>query len=175
MNFVLALTPSLWGDQVPGPQTPRAKFAVRPLLQRAFEQAFLVVRSIEDPVERTEQLSRLGMAQTWHGQRDEARATLREALRAATTLKPDANYPIPHPIIRIAQAQAATGDPIAAHQTFQDAIRVFATESEKSSPRIGPTWCASSLRPGNPEPRWPIHSRRIGNSSSGTVQSRSIP
>src|SRR4051812_34295071 len=109
---VVALTPSLWGDQVPTPRTPReqsetllrhdggsfgsylngqpkANTATKPLLmlarrhgddpvtdtslQRAFNQAFLVARSTEDAVERTEQLCRLGMAQTRQGKRDEAR------------------------------------------------------------------------------------------------------
>ena len=50
-------------------------------LQRAFDQAFLAVRAIEDPVERTEQLWRLGFAQTWQGKRKEALATFRKALR----------------------------------------------------------------------------------------------
>ena len=100
-------------------------------LQRAFDKALVVVRAEDDPIERTEQLLRLGMARTRQGKRDEARAILGEALRAAEAIQPNANYAIPHPIIRIAHAQAESGDRIAAHQTFQSAIRVVAEENEQ--------------------------------------------
>ncbi len=99
----------------------------RDILRIAYEQAERFVRTIEDPAERAEHLLSLGIARTRQGSLPEAKAILNEAVSAAAKIPEDSRYISPHPIIRIAEAQAKAGDHEAAHWTFQRAVQIMSS------------------------------------------------
>ena len=100
----------------------------RDVLQIAYEQAERFSRSIEDSAERAEHLLSLGIARTRQGRLPEAQAILNEAVNAAANIPKNSHRIIPHPIIRIAEAQAEAGDREAAHRTFLRAVQVVASD-----------------------------------------------
>lgn len=113
----------------PRSQAPAKPPGSRTLLPRAFDEAFRAARAIKAPADRAEALLTLAWSQVDQSP-IAARKTLLEARAAAEAIPPDSARIIPHPIVRIAEAQAAAGDREAAHQTFQAAVRMIAAESE---------------------------------------------
>ena len=101
----------------------------RDVLKIAYQQAEHYVRSIEDPAERTEKILYWANSRISRGSLEEARSILSEALVSVAKIPKDSQYVFPHPIIRIAEAQAKVGDRDAAHRMFLRAVKVVASET----------------------------------------------
>ncbi|WP_169977709.1 sigma-70 family RNA polymerase sigma factor [Tautonia rosea] len=89
--------------------------------QRAEE----IVEAIDDPERRAETLLRLGLARVQRGQTDAALDALLLARDAAEEIPEATRTTNPHPIIRIASAQALAGDRDAAKDTLREAVGVI--------------------------------------------------
>jgi hypothetical protein len=101
------------------------KVTLESVVRRALSEA----EATQDPTERAEALLRLAKAQLARHELAAARSTLRWARDAARAIKPDANPTIPHPIIRVAQAQEQAAQHLAARQTFGMAVRMIQAEN----------------------------------------------
>jgi hypothetical protein len=97
----------------------------------AARHALAVARSLPEPAERAEALLRLGRAATRRGEAAAAKTTLRLAVQAALSIPANARYTFPHPIIRIAAAQAELGNEEAARRTFRAAAQVIGAEDDQ--------------------------------------------
>jgi len=91
-------------------------------IRMAVDRVVKTAEGMADPAERAEALLRLGTAEIRRGEREAARETLRRAAEAADAIKPADRFVSPHPLMRIAKAQAQAGDP-AAHRTFEKMVR----------------------------------------------------
>src|SRR4051794_17984530 len=85
------------------------------LAEEVIRRALLVADTIEDAPEKAEALLGIAGAQTRLGALEAARVTLHRALQAALAIKGSEPCETPHPVIRIAQAQAEAGDRDSAH------------------------------------------------------------
>jgi tetratricopeptide (TPR) repeat protein len=93
----------------------------------------IVRRSFPDPAERAQQLLNLGEAEARRGDATAAKTTLRLAVEAAVSIRPFDRYVfpgLPHPIFRIAAAQAELGDDEAARRTLLAAAERIAAEDD---------------------------------------------
>ena len=96
-----------------------------PVYEEAFRQALLAAEAIADPTDQTEKLIWIARSQSRLGDRAGARATLAKAMAVIGGAAPGLNWVEPHPILRVATAQALNGDRVEAHQTFERAIPVI--------------------------------------------------
>jgi RNA polymerase sigma factor (sigma-70 family) len=111
----LAALPRRADDAKPAP-------TLNALLDDEIRNAGLDADAIADPPRRAEALLQVARAEIHRGDLRSARATLKRAIRAVGEGRPEMNWVHPHPIIRIAEAQAQAEDRVAAHQTFLRAI-----------------------------------------------------
>ena len=99
----------------------------------ADRHALAVARSLPDPAERAQELLDLGQAEARRSDATAAKTTLRLAVEAAVSIPPNGRYVfpgLPHPIIRIAAAQAELGDDEAVPRPFLAAAQRIAAEDD---------------------------------------------
>ena len=105
------------------------------------DQALEIAMGLDDPTDRAESLLSIGVAQARRGETAEALETLRHAREAAEQIPREAPHPEPHPIIRVATAQAEAGDQEAAFATLKR------TASMLTEDRPGPELDWANLLP----------------------------
>jgi tetratricopeptide (TPR) repeat protein len=93
----------------------------------------IVCRSFPDPSQRAHELVNLGEAEARRGDAAAAKMTLCLAVEAAVSIRPFGHYVypnLPHPIYRIAAAQAELGDDDAARRTLLAAAERIGAEED---------------------------------------------
>jgi RNA polymerase sigma factor (sigma-70 family) len=148
---VALVTPSGPAVTGPAPQPPRPEAPADPgTLVRtpddAARQALAVARSLPDLAERAEALLKLGRAAARRGEVATAKMTLLLAVQAADSIPPNTPYTFPHPIIRIAEAQAELGEDETARRTFRAAADVIGAEDDQHQTQNWPNLVHYQLR-----------------------------